>query len=127
MFRRLNEAAVAIDEIVVRPAHLAELIGLVRDSTVNQTAAKEVFSLMWESGGSAADIVDERGLRQISDTSQLESAVTQVIADNGDAVDKVRDGNLKPIDFLMGQVMKATGGKANPKLVQELLRAQIGA
>ena len=127
VFRRLNEAAVAIDEIVVRPAHLAELIGLVRDSTVNQTAAKEVFSLMWESGGSAADIVDERGLRQISDTSQLESAVTQVIADNGDAVDKVRDGNLKPIDFLMGQVMKATGGKANPKLVQELLRAQIGA
>ena len=127
VFRRLNEAAVAIDEIVVRPAHLAELIGLVQDSTVNQTAAKEVFSLMWESGGSAADIVDERGLRQISDTSQLESAVTQVIADNGDAVDKVRDGNLKPIGFLMGQVMKATGGKANPKLVQELLRAQIGA
>ena len=127
VFRRLNEAAVAIDEIVVRPAHLAELIGLVQDSTVNQTAAKEVFSLMWESGGSAADIVDERGLRQISDTSQLESAVTQVIADNGDAVDKVRDGNLKPIGFLMGQVMKATAGKANPKLVQELLRAQIGA
>ena len=126
VFRRLNETAMAIDQVKVQPDHLAELIGLVQDSTVNQTAAKEVFGLMWESGGSPTTIVDERGLRQISDTSELESAVTQVIADNGDAVDKVRGGNQKPIGFLMGQVMKATGGKANPQLVQELLRAQIG-
>lgn len=126
VFRRLNESAIVVDEVKVRPRDLAELIGLVQDSTINQTAAKEVFGLIWENGGSPAAIVEERGLKQISDTSELEAAVTQVIADNGDAVEKVGAGNKKPIGFLMGQVMKATGGKANPQLVQELLRAQIG-
>ena len=128
VFRRLNETAqLPIDEVKVRPGHLAELIDLVQDGTVNQTAAKEVFGVMWEQGGHPAAIIDERGLRQISDTSELDAAVAQVIADNGDAVDKVRSGIEKPIGFLMGQVMKATGGKANPKLVQELLRRQIGS
>ena len=126
VFRRLNESAVTIDEVKVKPGHLAELVGLVRDGTINQTAAKEVFGAMWESGGAPGDIVDERGLKQISDTSELDAAVAKVIADNDDAVEKIRGGNEKTIGFLMGQVMKATRGKANPQLVQELLRRQIG-
>ena len=126
VFRRLNEGTATIDEIEVRPGHLAELISLVQDGTVSQTAAKEVFGVMWESGGAPGAIVEERGLRQISDTSELDAAVAKVIEDNGDAVEKIRGGNEKTIGFLMGQVMKVTRGKANPQLVQELLRQQIG-
>ncbi|MDP6699001.1 MAG: GatB/YqeY domain-containing protein, partial [Candidatus Latescibacteria bacterium] len=88
---------------------------------------REVFGQMWEKGGSPAEIVEAKGLKQISDTGELDGAVAQVIADNPDAVAKIKGGNMKTIGFLMGQVMKATRGKANPQLVQELLKKQLGA
>ena len=89
-------------------------------------AAREVFGVLWEEGGSPADVVEARGLRQISDAAELDSVVAQVIADNSAAADKIRSGNQKPIQFLMGQVMKATRGKANPQAVVQLLRRQLG-
>ncbi|MFC1525760.1 Asp-tRNA(Asn)/Glu-tRNA(Gln) amidotransferase subunit GatB [Candidatus Latescibacterota bacterium] len=125
VFRLLKETETTIDEARVGPAQLSQLIGLVQDGTVNQTAAKEVFATMWERGGSAEAIIEERGLKQISDTSELDAAVAQVIADNPDVAEKVKAGDQKPIQFLMGQVMRATKGKANPQLVQQLLREQL--
>jgi len=109
----------------VGSTELAGLLKLVGDSAINQTAAKEVLGVMWEKGGAAADIVAERGLTQISDTSELDAAVATVIAENPDVAEKIRAGDTKPIQFLMGQVMRATRGKANPKLVQDLLRDQL--
>ena len=125
VFRLLKETGADIGDAPVEATDLAQLIALVEDGTVNQTAAKEVFGVMWEKGGSPEAIVKERGLVQISDTSELDSAVAQVIADNPEPVAKVKAGDQKPIQFLMGQVMRATKGKANPQLVQQLLRDQL--
>ena len=127
VFRRLNEEEITIENAKVAPAALFALLALVKDGSINQNAAREVFSQMWEKGGSPAEIVEAKGLKQISDTSELDGAVAQVIADNPDAVAKIKGGNMKTIGFLMGQVMKATRGKANPQLVQELLKKQLGA
>ena len=76
-------------------------------------------------GGTPSELVEAKGLAQISDSSELDGAVTQAIEDNPDAAEKIREGNLKTIGFLMGQVMKATRGKANPQLVQELIKKQL--
>ena len=94
--------------------------------TINQNAAREVFNEIWKNGGTPAELVEAKGLAQISDSGELDGAVAQVIADNPDAAEKIREGNLKTIGFLMGQVMKATRGKANPQLVQELIKKQPG-
>ncbi|MGY8822972.1 MAG: Asp-tRNA(Asn)/Glu-tRNA(Gln) amidotransferase subunit GatB [Candidatus Latescibacterota bacterium] len=124
VFRRLNEGE--SDEIKVSPAALAEILALLQAGTINQGAAREVFGEIWDRGGTPAQIVEAKGLVQISDTSELDGVVTQVIADNPDAVEKIQGGNLKIVQFLMGQVMKATRGKANPQLVQELIKKQLG-
>lgn len=126
VFRRLNEAEGDGVEIKVPAEALAELVGLVQQGTINQNAAREVFGEIWERGGTPSQIVEAKGLVQISDSSALDDAVAQVIAENPDAAEKIRSGNLKTIAFLMGQVMKATRGKANPQLVQELIKAQLG-
>lgn len=125
IFRLLKDDDSSVEESRVGSAELAGLLKLVGDSAINQTAAKEVLGVMWEKGGAAADIVAERGLTQISDTSELDAAVATVIAENPDVAEKIRAGDTKPIQFLMGQVMRATRGKANPKLVQDLLRDQL--
>ena len=125
LFRRLKEDGVEFGAIKVRPQALAELIGLLKSGAINQPAAKEVFGVLWAEGGSPASIVQERGLGQISDTGALEQAVAEALAANLDAVEKIRAGNDKAVKFLIGQVMKATRGKANPALVEELLRRQL--
>ena len=125
IFRLLKDDDSSVEEARVGPAELAGLLKLVQDGTSSQTAAKEVLGVMWEKGGAAADIVAERGLTQISDTSELDAAVATVIAENPNVAEKIRAGDANPIQFLMGQVMRATKGKANPKLVQESLRNQL--
>ena len=125
IFRLLNEGGGDVDALKVKPPQLAELIGLAAAGTVSGPAAKEVFNAMAESGGSPAEIVEERGLQQVSDSGELESQVDAVIAGQPDAADKVRAGDPKPIGFLVGQVMRATGGRANPQRVQELLRERL--
>ncbi|MCC7260952.1 MAG: Asp-tRNA(Asn)/Glu-tRNA(Gln) amidotransferase subunit GatB [Candidatus Latescibacteria bacterium] len=125
LFRRLKEDGIGLGEAKVRPQALAELIELVKSGAINQTAAKEVFGVLWAEGGSPAAIVQARGLGQISDTGALEQAVAEALAANQDAVEKIRAGNDKAVKFLIGQVMKATRGKANPALVEELLRRQL--
>jgi aspartyl-tRNA(Asn)/glutamyl-tRNA(Gln) amidotransferase subunit B len=125
IFRLLNESDGDVEGVKVTPGALAELIGLAAAGTVNSSAAKEVFAVLAETGGSPAQIVEERGLQQVSDAGELESQVDAVITEQGEAADKVRGGDEKPIQFLMGQVMRATRGKANPQLVQELLRQRL--
>ncbi len=125
-FRRLKATEDAdISNASVRPDQLGHLLKLIADATISGSAAKDVFEVMWETGNDPAAIVEAKGLTQISDSSELESAVDQVIAEQGEAADKVRGGDEKPIQFLMGQVMRATRGKANPQLVQQLLRERL--
>ena len=125
VFRRLKESDANSAEIRVEPEALVELIAMVEEGTINRNAAREVFAVLWEEGGRVAEIVAARGLRQISDASEIDAVIAAVIAENPDAVAKIKSGNEKPIKFLMGQVMRATRGKANPQVVEELLRRQL--
>ncbi|MFO7266319.1 MAG: Asp-tRNA(Asn)/Glu-tRNA(Gln) amidotransferase subunit GatB [Limnochordales bacterium] len=123
--RLLREDGREVSEVALTPQGLAELLGLIDKGVISGTIAKEVFEEMFRTGKSAAAIVRERGLEQISDEAQLAAVVDEVIAENEDAAAKVRAGEMKTLGFLVGQVMKKTQGKANPKLVNELLRARL--
>jgi len=125
LFRRMNESGTAITEVKIKPEDLVALIDMVRAGTINQPAAKETFGVMWETGRPPQAIVEERGLRQISDADELASIVAQVIADNPDPVAQFRAGKETILRFLIGQVMKATRGKANPQLAEQLLRERL--
>ncbi len=104
---------------------LGSLLDLIADGTVSGRTAKEVFEEMWDSGKSAADIVEKKGLKQISDTGALEAIVEGLIAENPEQVQQIRDGNPKVVGWFVGQVMKATQGKANPGLVNQILRQKL--
>ncbi len=125
VFRRLNAEGRSIEDVKVQPAALVELLSLVDKGTINQNAARKIFSQLWEQGGSPTAIVAARGLGQISDSGALDQAVADVIAAHPAAVEKIKGGNHNTVQFLMGQVMRATRGKANPQLVRELLHKQL--
>ncbi len=125
VFRRLKESDANSAHIQVDPEALVELISMVDKGAINQTGAKEVFAVLWDEGGDVAEIVAARGLRQISDASELDAVLATIIGENPDAVAKIKDGNEKPLKFLMGQVMRVTRGKANPQIVEGLLRQQL--
>ena len=93
--------------------------------TISNNVGKEVLETMFKTGKSAAEIVKEQGLEQISDTGELEALVDQVIAENPGPVEDVKSGKEKAIGFLVGQVMKASRGKANPQRVNEILRQRL--
>ena len=109
------------------PEKLAGLIKLIKNGTISGKIAKTVFEEMFASGGDAEKIVKDKGLVQISDTSVIEKAVDAVIAANASVVGEIKGGKAGGIGFLVGQVMKATGGKANPQMVNELLKKKISA
>ena len=125
LFGALNKAGLSIKESPVPPESLVELLDLVEDGTISGRMAKEVFEEMMATGKDAADIVEEQGLEQITDGAEIEAAVDKVIAENPDQAADVRDGKEKTIGWFVGQVMQATGGKANPKMVNELLRKKL--
>jgi len=102
--------------------HLVELAVMVEDGKLSSSAAREVLTAAMDGEGTPIVIADARNLLQISDTGALEAAVDTVLSDNPEAVDKILEGDSKPIGFLMGQVMRLMGGRADPKIVQELLR-----
>ncbi|MEE3202368.1 MAG: Asp-tRNA(Asn)/Glu-tRNA(Gln) amidotransferase GatCAB subunit B, partial [Acidobacteriota bacterium] len=104
---------------------LAELIRMVDDGTISGSIAKEVFETTADNGKSPRDIVRDGGLSQIGDVSELEVVARQVIDSNMEAVEKYRAGKESTLGFLVGQIMRATRGKANPKLVNELLRSLL--
>jgi aspartyl-tRNA(Asn)/glutamyl-tRNA(Gln) amidotransferase subunit B len=109
----------------IRPDALAELAGLTARGVISSSVAKEVFEKMWATGRPAGAIVEAEGLGQIGDEAALEAVVADVVARHPDAVAQFRAGKQATFGFLVGQAMKASGGKANPKLVSELLRKAL--
>jgi aspartyl-tRNA(Asn)/glutamyl-tRNA(Gln) amidotransferase subunit B len=107
--------------------HLVELGEMTDDGRLSATAAKEVLAGVLEGEGSPSEVADARDLLQISDVGALEGVVDEVLAGNADALEKLRAGDMKPFGFLVGQVMRATGGRADPKLVNEILQRRAGA
>jgi len=126
MARLLNATGIEIDDVKVKPEHLVEMIGLVESGTLSINMAKTVFEEMFNTGKRAPDVVKEKGMAQISGASELEGAVEKVLAENQQAVDDYHEGKEQALKFLMGQVMRATKGQANPKVVGELLQKKLG-
>jgi len=125
LFGVLNRRGESIEASPVSPQQAAELLGLVADGTISGTIAKQVFEIMLETGQGAGVIVEERGLKQTSDTGAIDSEVDKVLAANADKVAEYKSGKPQLFGFFVGQVMKAMAGKANPKLVNERLRAKL--
>jgi len=109
----------------VSAEQLAGLLLRIADNTISGKIAKEVFEAMWQGDGTADEIIDSRGLKQISDSGELEKIVDQVIAACPEQVGQYRDGKTKVLGFLVGKVMQATQGKANPGQVNEILRNKL--
>ena len=125
LFGALNRLGRDIIDSPVAPARAAELLKLVGDGTLSGSLAKQVFEAMLETGEAATAIVEARGLRQTSDTGAIDSAAASVLAANADKVAQYRGGKEALFGFFVGQTMKAMGGKANPKLVNERLQALL--
>ncbi len=125
LFGALNRLGRTIEDSPVTPAQGAELLGLVADGTVSGTLAKQVFEIMLETGQDPARIVEERGLKQTSDTGAIEAVIADVLAANADKVAEYRSGKDKLFGFFVGQTMKAMQGKANPGVVNELLKKAL--
>ena len=126
LFGRLNKSGKGVTESPVSAAALGGLIDLIADNTISGTIAKTVFDDMFETGREAADIVEEKGLRQVTDTGEIDGIIDTVLADNADKVAEYRGGKDKLFGFFVGQVMRASQGKANPKMVNDLLRKKLG-
>ncbi len=121
LMRLLNDEAKTIEECPIRPQQLAGLIALIEKGTISGKIAKTVFQEVYRTGKDPEDIVKEKGLIQISDTKEIETVINQILSNNPKEVERYRNGEEKLLGFFAGQVMKATKGKANPKLVNELL------
>lgn len=121
----LNKAGKGIEESPVSPVQLGGIIDLIREGTISGKIAKDLFEIVWAEGGDPKEIVEKRGMKQVTDTGAIEKAVDDVIAANPDKVEQAR---AKPTmaGWFVGQVMKATGGKANPQAVNDLVKAKLG-
>ena len=126
VFAAMNRDNKTIDNLPFTPQHLAELVDLIIDGTISGKIAKDVFAKMWESGKAPAKLVEELGLKQVSDTSVIEKAVDEVIAANVAQVEQYRAGKEQVFGFLVGQVMKALQGKANPGVANQILKDKLG-
>ena len=125
LFGALNAAGKEITESPISATHLGGLLDLLADGTISSRIAKDVFEEMFETSKDPAAIIEEKGLKQITDTGAIEAAVDAAIISNPEQADQVRDGNDKAIGWFVGQVMKATQGKANPQAVNELLQTRL--
>jgi len=124
--RRLNQEEIAMEAVQVSSRQLAQLIGRIQDGTISNNAAKQVFDALWSGAGAEVDaVIEAKGLKQMQDTGALEQIIDAVIAANPDNVAQFQAGKDKAFNALVGQVMKASKGKANPQQVNDLLRARI--
>lgn len=125
--RRLNAQEIGIESAPVGAATLARLVGRIADGTISNNAAKQVFDALWSGEASDVDaVIEAKGLKQMSDSGELERILDAVIAANAANVEQVRAGKDKAFNALVGQAMKATKGKANPQQVNDLLRRKLG-
>ena len=125
LFRLLNAAGLAISQSPVSPEGLAGVLTRIQSGAISQRAAKDVFEAMFRTGGSAETVIEELGLDQISDTTSLERLVDEAIAANTKSVADYASGKAQALGFLVGQVMKASSGRANPGVVNDLLRKRL--
>jgi aspartyl-tRNA(Asn)/glutamyl-tRNA(Gln) amidotransferase subunit B len=125
LFGRLNKEGKGIDESPVSSAQLGQIVDLIGEKVISGKIAKDLFEIVWTEGGEPRDIVESRGMKQVTDTGAIEAAVDQIIAANPD---KVEQAKAKPtlLGWFVGQVMKATGGKTNPQAVNEVLKQKLG-
>ena len=123
--RRLNADGLALDASPVNAAVLAQLIGRIADGTISNSGAKQVFDTLWTDGGEVDAIIEAKGLKQMSDTGELERILDEVLAANTKSVEEFRAGKEKAFNALIGQAMKATKGKANPTAINELLKKKL--
>jgi len=125
LFGRLNREGREIDASPVSAAQLSAIIGLIGEGTISGKIAKDLFEIVWSEGGDPRALVESRGLKQVTDTGAIEAAVDAIVAAN---LDKVEQAKAKPtlMGWFVGQVMKSTGGKANPQTVNELLKRKLG-
>ena len=126
LFAHLNKRGFGVDESPVSASDLSGLLDLMADGTISGRIAKDVFEIMFESGDPAAKIVEEKGLKQVTDTGEIAGLVDEILSQNADKIEEYKAGKDKLFGFFVGQVMKATQGKANPKAVNEILREKLG-
>ncbi len=125
LFAVLKDKGVGISKSPISAAHMSKLLDLLKNDTISGRIAKDVFEIMADTGKDPAAIVEEKGLTQITDTGAIEAAIDQVIADSPEQVEQFRSGNEKIAGWFVGQVMKSTGGKANPGTLNKLLRDKL--
>ena len=125
LFGALNKSGQNLSACKISPAMLGGLVGLISDGTISGRIAKDVFADMFETGKDAASIVDEKGLKQVSDSGAIEALIDTVIAANMDKVEEYRGGKDKLFGFFVGQVMKQSGGQANPGMVNQILKSKL--
>lgn len=121
----LNKHNLTIDNSKVSAKNLAELVKNIENDIISNKIAKEVFAKMWESGNTADEIIESEGLKQITDTASIGPIIDQVIANNKPQVEQFKSGNKKILGFFVGKIMKATGGKANPRIINQLLMKKL--
>lgn len=125
LFGRLNREGMGITDSPVSAEQLGQLVELISTDVISGKIGKDVFEILWDEGGYPAEIVEKRGLKQVTDTGAIEAVVDQLIADNPDQVASI-EKNPRALGWFVGQVMKAMQGKANPKAVNEILKAKLG-
>ena len=125
LFGRLNKQGLGIAESPVSAAQLGGVLDLIASDAISGKIAKDLFEILWTEGGNPAEIVEARGMRQVTDTGAIEAAVDEIIAANPAQVEKAR-ANPKLAGWFVGQVIKATGGKANPAAVNALVAQKLG-
>lgn len=125
LFGRLNKQNKPITESPVSAQHIGELVGLISDNTISGKIAKDVFEEMYATGNAPGKIVEEKGLKQVTDSGAIEKIVDEVIAANPDKVAEYKSGKDKLFGFFVGQVLKNSGGKANPVIVNDLLKKKL--
>ncbi|MDA0332832.1 MAG: Asp-tRNA(Asn)/Glu-tRNA(Gln) amidotransferase subunit GatB [Proteobacteria bacterium] len=125
LFGALNKSGQSLSDCKISPAMLGGLVSLISDGTISGRIAKDVFADMFETGKDAASIVDEKGLKQVSDSGAIEALIDAVIAANMDKVEEYRGGKDKLFGFFVGQVMKQSGGQANPGMVNQILKSKL--
>ncbi len=124
--RRLNSGDVGMGSLPVSAVQLAALIGRIADGTISNNAAKQVFEVLWTDGGEVDAVIEAKGLKQMNDSGELDAIIDGVLAANAKSVDEYRAGKEKAFNALVGQVMKASKGKANPAQANELLKKKLG-
>ena len=125
LFGRLNKAGIELSECKITPNKLSGLLKLISSNVISGKIAKDVFDIMFETGDDASKIVEEKGLQQVTNSSEIEAIIMQVLAENPDKVEEFKAGKDRLFPFFIGQVMKLSSGKANPAVVNDLLALKL--